>query len=69
MYSLYMPAHIVLPDSIGAITTEQTLERNIGAGIVIGGLAGREFCNIGTSQLAWINRFSTFCTFPFGNLE
>jgi hypothetical protein len=72
MYSLYVPAHIVLPDGIRAIMTEQTPEGNIGAGIVIGGLAGRcnmEFCDIGISQLAWINRFSTFHTFPFGNFE
>jgi hypothetical protein len=55
MYSLYVRPHIVLPDGIGAITTERTLEGNIGAGIVIGGLAGRcdiEFCGIGTSRLA-----------------
>ena len=72
MYSLYVLAHIILPDGIRAITTERTLEGNIGAGIVIRGLAGRcniEFCDIGTSRLAWINRFSTFRTFPFGDLE
>jgi len=52
MYSLYVHPHIVLPDGIRAITTERTLEGNIGSGIVIGGLAGRcdiEFCNVRTS--------------------
>src|ERR1700720_2768845 len=72
MYSLYVHPHTVLPDGIRAIMTEWTLKRNIGAAIVIGGLAGGcdiELCDVRTSRLAWINGFSTFRTFPFGNLE